>query len=125
MSKIFELCLSRIMDVYLFASDNQFGFKQKHSTELCIYTVKFIMQYYNYYSSPVYTCFLDAWKAFDRINHWTMFKQLILRNVPSILIRILCFWYRSQELCILWGNRRFSFFTISNGVRHFRWNIIS
>ena len=68
-------------------------------------------------SSPVYTCFLDASKAFDRINHWTMFKQIILRNVPSILIRILCFWYRSQELCILWGNKRSSFFTISNGVR--------
>ena len=117
MSKIFELCLSRIMDVYLFTSDNQFGFKQKQSTDLCIYTVKSIIQYYNYYSSPVYTCFLDASKAFDRINHWTMFKQLILRNVPSILIRILCFWYRSQELCILWGNTRSSFFTISNGVR--------
>ena len=35
--EIFELCLSRIMDVYLFTSDNQFGFKQKHSTDLCIY----------------------------------------------------------------------------------------
>ena len=79
--------------------------------------MKSIIQYYNYYSSPVYTCFLDASKAFDRINHWTMFKQLILRNVPSILIRILCFWYRSQELCILWGNTRSSFFTISNSVR--------
>ena len=91
MSKVFELCLSRIMDVYLFTSDNQFGFKQKHSTDLCIYTVKSIIQYYNYYNSPVYTCFLDASKAFDRINHWTMFKQLILRDVPVILIRILCF----------------------------------
>ena len=74
------------MDVYVFTSDNQFGFKQKHSTDLCIlvYTVKSIIQYYNYHSCPVYTCFLDASKAFDRINHWTMFKQLILRNVPSI-----------------------------------------
>ena len=27
MSKIFELCLSRIMDAYLFTSDKQFGFK--------------------------------------------------------------------------------------------------
>ena len=48
------------VDVYLFTSDNQFGFKQKHSTDLCIYTVKSIIQYYNCHSSPVYTCFLDA-----------------------------------------------------------------
>ena len=47
MSKIFELCLSRIMDVQLFTSDNQFGFKQKHSTDL-LYTMKSIIQYYNY-----------------------------------------------------------------------------
>ena len=87
------------MDVYLFTSNNQFGFKQKHSTDYN--TVKSIIQYYNYYNSTVYTCFLDSSKAFDRINHWTMFKQLILRNVPVLLVRILCFWYRSQQLCII------------------------
>ena len=36
MSNIFELCLSRIMDAYIFTSDNQFGFKRKHPTDLCI-----------------------------------------------------------------------------------------
>ena len=79
--------------------------------------MKSIIQYYNYYNSPVYTCFLDASKAFDRINHWTMFKQLILRDVPVLLIRLLCVWYRSQQLCILWGKTGSSLFTISNGVR--------
>ena len=88
MSKIFESCLATFMDAHLVTSDNQFGFKQKHSTDLCIYTVKSIIQYYNYYNSPVYTCFLDASKAFD---HWTMFKKLILRGVPIIIVRMLCF----------------------------------
>ena len=46
-----------------------------------------------------------------------VFKQLILSNVPIILIYISCFWYRSQELCILWRNTKSSFFSISNGVR--------
>ena len=91
MSKIFELCLATVMDAHLVTSDNQFGFKQKHSTGLCIYTVKSIIQYYNYYNSPVYTCFLDASKAFDRVNHWTMFNKLILRGVPIVIVRMLCF----------------------------------
>ena len=117
MSKIFELCLSRIMDAYLFTSDNQFGFKRKHPTDLCIYTVKSIIRYYNYHNIPVYTCFLDAFKAFDRINHWTMFKKQILRDVPIIIVRVLCFWYLTQELCIQWGNMRSLFLNISNGVR--------
>ena len=48
-----------------------------------------IKNYYYYY----YTCFLDASKTFDRINHWTMFKRLIFKrcNVPVLLIRLLCF----------------------------------
>ena len=58
MSKTFELCLATLMDAHLVTSDNQFSFKQQHSTDICIYTVKSIIQYYNYYNSPVYTCFL-------------------------------------------------------------------
>ena len=90
MSKIFELCLTKMLDTYLWTSDNQFGFKKKHATDLCTYKVKSVVEYYNYFRSPVYTCFLDASKAFDRINHWTLFKKVLLRDVPPLLVRILC-----------------------------------
>ena len=35
-TKIFELCLSVILENYLFTHDQQFGFKSKHSTDFCI-----------------------------------------------------------------------------------------
>ena len=35
MSKIFELCLSEKLNDHLTTSDNQFGFKAKHSTDMC------------------------------------------------------------------------------------------
>ena len=79
MSKLFELCLSKLLDTFLVTSDNQFVFKRKHATDLCIYTVKSVTKYYNYFSSPVYTCFLDASNAFDRVNHWTLFKKLLIK----------------------------------------------
>ena len=82
MSKIFELCLSEKLNDYLTTSDTQFGFKAQHSTDMCIYAVKSVVKYYNHFHSPVYTCFLDASKAFDRINHWTLFSKLIARGVP-------------------------------------------
>ena len=72
-SKIFELCLSIILEDYLVTHDQQFGFKRKHSTDLCIFTVKSVTKYYKQENSPVFTCFLDASKAFDKINHYTLF----------------------------------------------------
>ena len=117
MSKPFELCLSRTLDEYLCTSENQFGFKRKHATDLCIYTVKSVIKYYNYFRSPVFTCFLNASKAFDRVNHWTLIKKLLLKGVPTVLVRILCSWDRSQQLCIQWGKTKSLFFTITNRVR--------
>ena len=53
MSKMFELCLSEKLNDYLTTSDNQFGFKAKHSTDMCIYAVKSVVKYYNHFHSPV------------------------------------------------------------------------
>ena len=111
MPKIFK-CLATIMDAHLVTNDNQFGSKQKHSTDLCIYTVKSIIQYYNYYNSPVYYCFLNASKAFDRVNHWTLFKKLILRGVQIMIVRMLCFWYCSQQFFVYNGAKRGHLFSL-------------
>ena len=84
---------------------------------MCIFTVKSILKYYTRQNSPVYTCFLDASKAFDRINHWTLFRKLIDCQVPLLIVRILIFWYQMQLVCIKWGTAVSQYFRISNGVR--------
>ena len=101
----------------IYTSDNQFGFKAKHSTDMCISAVKSVVKYYNYFHSPVYICFLDASKAFDRINHWTLFSKLIAGGVPCPLVRIIMFWYKTQTICVKWGKLCSSYFSVSNGVR--------
>ena len=45
-SKICELCLSVILEDYLFTHDQQFSFKSKHTTDFCIFTVKSVSKYY-------------------------------------------------------------------------------
>ena len=65
----------------------------------------------------MFTCFLDASKAYDRVNHWTLFKKLLKRSVSIIVVRMLMFWYSKQEVCIRWGTEMSSYFNISNGVR--------
>jgi hypothetical protein len=68
-SKILEIILLEVLTPYLNTTDNQFGFKKGHSTDHCIFALKNVIQYYKGNNSPVYSCFLDASKAFDRVNH--------------------------------------------------------
>lgn len=100
----------------LHTSDHQFSFKAKHSTDMCIFTLKSIIDYYITSSSPVYICYLDASKAFDRINYWCLFDKLIKRNVPHTFVCFLI-WYCTQEFCVRWGNIFSKTFTVTNGVR--------
>ena len=116
-STFFENILLELMEPYLSTTDNQFGFKKGHSTDHCIYVLTNVIQYYRSYNTPVYTCFIDASKAFDRVNHWTLFKKLLNRGVPILLVRILLYWYRTQTFCIKWGTMTSCFFSVSNGVR--------
>ena len=116
-SKIFEICLLEILEMYLITHYHQFGFKSKHSAYMCIFLAKSIMKYFTEHGSPVFTCFLDASKAFDRINHWTLFRKMIDSKMPLIIVRIIMFWYQSQLACVKWGKVVSNFFRISNGVR--------
>ena len=69
-----------------------------------MYFCKTVIKYYNNFCSPVYSCFLDASKAFDRMNHWTLCKKIINRSIPSVILRILIYWYKTQFVCIKWGH---------------------
>lgn len=62
-------------------------------------------------------CFLDASKAFDRVNHQTLFEKLANRGVPGYICRVLIFWYAKQQMRIRWGSSISSAFMVSNGVR--------
>ena len=116
-SKLFELVLLERMKSFIDTCDNQFGFKQNSGTEICVAVLKETINFYNRNSSNVYTCFLDASKAFDRTNHYSLFKKLLKREVPVYLVRILATWYRSQNFAAKWGDCISRSFQVTNGVR--------
>ena len=117
LSKILERLILLRCENCLTTSDHQFGFKKCLSTDLCILLLKETVRYYISSGSPVTLCFLDASKAFDRVNHWCLFHKLIKRHVPLFIVRIMIFWYTSQGFCVRWGNSVSTLFHTTNGVR--------
>ena len=86
----------------LLTCHNQFGFKHAHSTDLCTFELKQVIDYYSRKSSPVYICYLDASKAFDSLNSWGLFDKLLNRGLPVISVRLLVYWYTKQQFLIWW-----------------------
>ncbi len=116
-SKVLERIILDRLGVYLDTTDNQFGFKAHHSTDLCIYALKEVVDLYKRQNSTVIIGFIDASKAFDRVNHQKLFSKLRQRGIPNSILRILTYWFANQSMQIKWGNCVSDSFRVSNGVR--------
>ena len=116
-SKVFESLILLRCEQFLTTADNQFGFKSRHSTDFCIYTLKEYIEFYKLRNTSVFVTFLDASKAFDHINHWLLFKKIIEKRVPLFIIKLLVCWYSTQQMHIRWGNTTTSSFFVSNGEK--------
>ena len=91
------------------SSDMQSGYKPGHSTTLCALILNS--------GSNVYSCLLDASKAFDRVHYGTLFNILLTKCVPMSVIRLILDRYIRQKSCALWNNVKSRYFTMSNGVK--------
>ena len=116
-SKLYESTILYKCEDFLKTCDNQLGFKRKHSTEFCIYTLKEFIDYYKQRSTTIFVTFLDASKAFDKIDFWLLFQKLITKDFPVFIIKILAYWYCHQEMHVRWGSTSTSSFNVSNGVK--------
>ena len=66
----------------------------------------------------MYVAYLDASKAFDRVNQDKLFKKLLNNGVPKWIIKVISQWYSNQTLCVKWGSVISEVFPVNNVVRH-------
>ena len=99
--KLYEHYILACISPLLATTDNQFGFKPKHGTDMFIFLLKQTVSYVSK-DTPVFSAFLDASKAFDRTNHNLLFAKLIKPNVPMCMVRLLS-WYRQRTMQVKWG----------------------
>ena len=116
-SKLYESTVLYKCKDLLNTCDNQLGFKRKHSTKFCIYTLKEFIDYYKQRGTTIVVTFLDASKAFDKIDFWLLFQKLITKDFTVFIIKILAYWYCHQKMHVRWGSTFTSSFHVSNGVK--------
>ena len=117
LSKILEVIILNRCTDFLGTSDNQFAYKPNHGTEMSITMLKHITLEYSRRSTPVYTCFMDMSKAFDKVCHSYLFNVMKERGVPDYIINILQNWYTNQIMNVRWGDAVSSDFHVSCGVK--------
>ena len=106
-----------LYDDFLYTSEMQFGFKQNHSTVLCSLMYKEVVSNYFQNGSNVYSCLLDASKAFDCIHFGKLFAILIERKIPLCCIRLILDDYTRQQSRVSWNNRFSKYLSVSNGEK--------
>ena len=104
LSKVLEQVLQSRLARYLWTATANLVSKQAHGKDMAIFALKQTVDFYRNQDTPVYMCFRDANKAFDRVNHWTLAKKLLDRSVPLHIVKLPIFWYREQEFMAQWGN---------------------
>jgi len=60
---------------------------------------------------------LNATKAFDRSQYCKLFRKLLVRKLPVIVVRFVLNLYTSQQAHVLWNGHFSQLFDIKNGVK--------
>ena len=82
-----------------------------------VFLLKQTMNSYVESNTCVFSVFLDATKAFDRVNHYKLFKKLTVHHVPMCFVCLLQYWYAHQTMQVKWDNCLSESFLVTNGVR--------
>ena len=105
------------MYTYLSSTELQFGFKHDRSTAMCTMILKEVVSFYVKNNSNIRCIFLDATKAFDRVEYGKLFRLLMARAVPRHIIRLLLNMYIGQQARVSWNGIFSDTFRVLNGVK--------
>ena len=67
--------------------------------------------------SPCIVTLMDCSKAFDMCSFEVLFKKLMDKGLPPLVVRTLVFIYQGQTSWVRWGGARSSQFGSVNGTR--------
>ena len=85
-------------------SDMQLGYNEGYSTKLCTLVFKEVISHYINNGSYVYSCLLDASKAFHHVHNGKLFNILLSNDIPKCIVRLIFDSYLRQKTCLIWSS---------------------
>jgi len=56
-------------------------------------------------------------KTFDRVAYCQLFRLLIKRGLPAVIIRFMCNMYVDQRTRLVWNGVCYAMYSVSSGVK--------
>ena len=116
-SKTFEICLSQKLSLDKFFDSLQYGFTSGKGCQRALLTVEGVVNYYTCRGSSVYMAALDASKAFDRVNHFSLFLALMKCNIQVPFLKVIVYWHLHMNGMVRWYGCFSAVFQIKSGIR--------
>lgn len=116
-AKILDRMLDNILEQHVKIHDAQFGFRAGLSTDSAILCLKHTVRYFTDRKTPVYACFLDLSKAFDRVDYPLLWQKLSKTGIPGEYVALFRHWYNNQLNQVRWSNMMSSEYKLECGVR--------
>ena len=80
-----------------------------------IFTLKSTVEYFTNRGSSIYVASRDIRKAFDRVDHYKLYKSLLEAGVAVIIVDVLCNWYSKLRYAARWNSLQ-SMVVLDRGV---------
>ena len=116
-SKVFKSCMAKRLNLDRYFDPMQYGFSQDRGCQKALLSVECIVNYFTSRDSPVYMSALDASKAFDKVNHYSLFISLMNIKIPLPYLRIIVYWHLHLKGLVRWNGCFSCIFEIKSGIR--------
>ena len=90
---------------HLVTDELQFGFKKATGCQCpqAVFTLQYVVEYFNVRGSSVFATALDITKAFDTVKHSLLFRFLIHAGVPTWIVSLIVNWYSKLSVAVRWN----------------------
>ena len=79
----------------------QAGFRRERGCTDQIFTLKNIIEQCVKWNAPLHINFIDLWKAFDSLQHGTLWKVVRVYEIPPKIVTVMGLFYGRFECIVI------------------------